>query len=263
MQLTPRYLVNERINVVSNDAGFFVEYRPVYSRTLNVYRNIDNTLQFRLLNADQKPVQITGTPYIVIFDENQTKILERECTITDDGSSTASRGMFHVTITETDMLDVKQQYLQYNIYMLNANNTRSVTYAGRNFASAGKIFLDAGAYPGPKSSIEITNFFAEGLYWVAGSDTEDKISAEPELNGAEALHTVAIYNNGYVGDVEVQATLDNQISMSNNWATVSTITLTGTETEPVPANFNGLFTFIRFKFSNNPTNTITQILLRN
>ena len=75
MQLTPRYLVNERINVVSNDAGFFVEYRPVYSRTLNVYRNIDNTLQFRLLNADQKPVQITGTPYIVIFDENQTKIL--------------------------------------------------------------------------------------------------------------------------------------------------------------------------------------------
>jgi hypothetical protein len=161
------------------------------------------------------------------------------------------------------MLDVKQQYLQYNIYMLNANNTRSVTYAGRNFASAGKIFLDAGAYPGPKSSIEITNFFAEGLYWVAGSDTEDKISAEPELNGAEALHTVAVYNNGYTGDVEVQATLDNQISMSNNWATVSTITLTGTETEPVPANFNGLFTFIRFKFSNNPTNTITQILLRN
>jgi hypothetical protein len=47
MQLTPRYLVNERIIVVSNDAGFVVEYRPVYSRTQKVYKGIDNTLQFR------------------------------------------------------------------------------------------------------------------------------------------------------------------------------------------------------------------------
>jgi hypothetical protein len=264
MQLAPRYLVNERINVITNDAGFFVEYRPVYSRTLNVYKNIDNTISFRLLNADQKPVPITnGVPYIVIFDENQTKILERECTVTDDGSTTATRGMFQVTITETDMLDIKQQYLQYNIYMLNSNNTKTVTYAGRNFSSAGRIFLDAGAYPGPKGSIEITNFFAEGLYWVAGSDTEDKISAEPEINGATALHTVAIYNDGYAGNVEIQATLDNQLSMSSNWATVSTITLTGDETEPVPANFNGSFTFVRFKFNNDPTATITRILLRN
>ena len=72
MQLIPRYLVEDRIKVISNDIGFIVEYRPVYSRQLKVYRGIDNKLQFRLLNADQKPIQITpaiSTPWIVIFDE--------------------------------------------------------------------------------------------------------------------------------------------------------------------------------------------------
>lgn len=264
MQLTPRYLVNDRINVISNDAGFVVEYRPVYSRNLKVYRNIDNVLQFRLLNADQKPVQVIGSPWIVIFDENQTKILEKECVVTDDGSTTsATKGMFQVTITESDTLDVKQQYLHYNIYIANANGTNSVTYANRNFHSAGVMFLDAGAYPGPRGTVEINDFFQESSYWVAGSDDINKITAEPEINGNDALHTIAIYNDGYVGTVEVQATLDNQISMATNWATISTITLTGTETEPVPSNFNGIFTYIRFKFNNNPTDTVTKILLRN
>jgi hypothetical protein len=58
MQLIPRYLVNNRINLVSSETGFIVEYRPVYTRDLKVYRGIDNRIQFRLLNADQKPVII-------------------------------------------------------------------------------------------------------------------------------------------------------------------------------------------------------------
>ena len=56
MQLVPRYLVNNRIEIISNDAGFITEYRPVYQRQLKVYRGIDNKIQFRLLNADQKPI---------------------------------------------------------------------------------------------------------------------------------------------------------------------------------------------------------------
>lgn len=264
MQLTPRYLVNDRINVISNDAGFVVEYRQVYSRNLKVYKNIDNTLQFRLLNADQKAVQITtSTPWIVIFDENQTKILERECTVTDDGSSTTNKGMFHVTITESDLLNLKQQYLSYNIYMVNSDRTKSVTYSARNFSSAGIIFLDSVAYPGPRDTIEINNFFVESSYWVASSDTEPELTAQPEINIVNGLHTAAIYNNNYQGTVEIQATLDNQLSMANNWSTVATVTLTGTETEPVPQNFNGVFSYIRFKFNNDPNNKINKILLRN
>ena len=37
MQLTPRYLVNNKTTIVTNEAGFITEYRPVYSKTTYKY----------------------------------------------------------------------------------------------------------------------------------------------------------------------------------------------------------------------------------
>ena len=77
MQLVPRYLVNNRIEIISNEAGFVTEYRPVYQRQLKVYRGIDNNIQFRLLNADQKPINSNlYTPRFVAFDEKNNCIIE-------------------------------------------------------------------------------------------------------------------------------------------------------------------------------------------
>ena len=71
MQLTSRYLVSNTTTVVADMTGFITEYRPVYNKQLQVYKGIDNVLDFRLLNADQKPVDITSyTPKFVAFDEN-------------------------------------------------------------------------------------------------------------------------------------------------------------------------------------------------
>ena len=45
-------------------------------------------LEFRLLNADQKPVNITTyTPKFVAFDETNQMVLEKDATILDDGST--------------------------------------------------------------------------------------------------------------------------------------------------------------------------------
>ena len=261
MQLIPRYLVNDRIQVITNEVGFSVEYRPVYSRTLKVYRGIENNIQFRLLNADQKPVTVSNTPVFVAFDDENNLIIERECTVTDDGSTTNVKGMFNVTITENDLLNIKQQYLHYNIYL--DGDTKQLTYASRNFESAGIIYVSGNAFPGPKSSTTVNTFYQVSDYWTAGSNDSDKITAQPGINGNEALHTLAVYNSSYVGAVEVQATLDNQITGQNNWATVGTVTLTGAETEPVPLNLNGVYSYIRFKFAADPTDKITKILIRN
>lgn len=261
MQLIPRYLVKERTIVLSNDAGFPVEYRPVYSRQLKVYKGIDNTIQFRLLNADQKPVEISADMVFVVFDESKNMIINKLATVTDD-SSVSTRGMFEVTITDNELLNVKQQYLSYNVYKSD-NGVSTVTYSSRSFESAGVIYVDGNAYPGPRSSTVVTDFYNISDYWVAGSDDTDKIGAQPGLNGNEALHTVAVYSDGYIGDIEVQVTLDNQITGINNWSTVGTLTLTGNETEPVPFNFNGVVSFVRFKLNNDPASTLTKILIRN
>jgi hypothetical protein len=262
MQLIPRYLVENKIDIVSNDIGFVVEYRPVYSRQLKVYRGIDNQIQFRLLNADQKPVTITESPVIVIFDESKSKVIEKYCTVQDDGSTKSTKGMFSANIAENDLLNIKQQFLHYNVY-LEGNDSNKITYANAAFESAGIMYVDANAYAGPKNNVEVVNFFAESDYWIAGSDDATKITAEPGLNGNDALHTVAVYTNNYIGEVQVQATLDNQIVGVNNWTTVSTLTFDGNETEPVPTNFNGVYTYLRFKATSDPNSTITKILVRN
>ena len=98
MQLAHRYLVKSKTILVSNDTGFVTEYRPVYNKQLKIFKGIDNTLEFRLMNADQKPVNLANySPRLVAFDENKTQVLDKQGTVLDDGSTT-TRGLFTITI---------------------------------------------------------------------------------------------------------------------------------------------------------------------
>ena len=261
MQLVPRNLVKNTTTVIADMAGFITEYRPVYSKQLQVYKGIDNVLDFRLLNADQKPVDITSyTPKLVAFDENNTMVLEKDGTILDDGS-TITRGKFTFTITENELLNVKQQYLSYNVYMQETDGDKVLTYSHTNFDNDAVIYVNARTFPGPQSSYSVTQFEQEAPSvetWYS-----ETVDAQPAINGNEALHTAAVYTASYSGDVVVQATLDNQVTESTQWADVATLTFTGSETTPIPVNFNGVFSFLRFKTTANPADTITKVLIRN
>ena len=58
-------------------------------------------------------------------------------------------------------------------------------------------------------------------------------------------------------------TLDNQINGNNDWDTIETVTFDGTETEPVFANVNGVFSYLRLKATADPTDKVTKVLIRN
>jgi hypothetical protein len=261
MQLLPRYLCNNTTTVIADMAGFITEYRPVYSKQLQVYKGIDNVLEFRLLNADQKPVNITTyTPKFVAFDETNQMVLEKDATILDDGS-TITRGKFKVTVAENELLNLKQQYLSYNIYMQETDGDKVLTYSQPNFGNDAVIYINARTFPGPLNSYSVTTFEQEAPAietWYS-----ETVDAQPAINGNEALHTAAAYTSSYTGDLVVQATLDNQVTESTQWADVATLTFVGTETTPAPVNFNGVFSHIRFKATANPADKITKVLVRN
>ena len=261
MQLLPRYLVDNTTTVVADLAGFITEYRPVYNKQLQLYKGIDNVLEFRLLNADQKPVDITSyTPKFVAFDETNQMVLEKDATILDDGS-TITRGKFKVTVSENELLNIKQQYLSYNIYMQESDGDKVLTYSHSNFDNDATIFVNGRTFPGPLNSYSVTTFEQESV----GVDKwySETVDAQPAINGNEALHTAAVYTASYSGDVVVQATLDNQITGTTSWADIATVTMLGTETEATPVNFNGVFSHLRFKTTATPDQTITKILVRN
>ena len=179
MQLLPRYLCNNTTTLVADVAGTITEYRPVYSKQLQLYKGIDNVLEFRLLNADQKPVDITSyTPKLVAFDETNQMVLEKDCTILDDGS-TVTRGKFKLTVTENELLNVKQQYLSYNIYLVETDGDKVLTYSQPNFGNDGVIYVNARTFPGPLNSYSVTLFEQEAV----GVETwySESVDAQPLL----------------------------------------------------------------------------------
>jgi len=260
MQIVPRYLVSNRSIVVANEAGFVTEYRPVYQKHIQVYRGIDNVLEFKVLNADQKPIDLTGyTPKFTAFDENNNMIIQHDGTVLQD--STAFKGMFSVTVSDNDLINIKEQYLKYNIYLTDSNNDSVLTYTDTHFGMNGVIRVSNEAMPGPRENFSVQTFLKvteDTPYWIT-----ETVNAEPGINGNEALHTAVLYSNNYVGDVIVQATLDNQVTNQTSWADISTVSFTGSETEPTPINFNGVFSHLRFKTTEDPADKISKILVRN
>ena len=255
MQKTYIYLAKNKITIVADVDGAVTEYRPVYQRTIQTYKGIDNLLHFDVKNHDQKNVSLTAyTPHFVAFDENKNLVIEK------DGTKTANKGEFTINITENDLLNLKDQYLSYSVYLVKDSDlSKTLTYSDDHFNANGIIQVSGNALPGPQKTYSITQFIQDGQNSIWYSEA---IDAQPAINGNSALHTAAIYTDGYVGDVTVQGTLDNQATQGTVWADIATVSLNN-ETQPVPINFNGVYSFIRFEVDATPTDTITQILVRN
>ena len=254
MKLIPRYLVNNRTVLVSNEAGLTTEYIKVYQRDLPVYKGIDNTLEFQLKNADHKPVSLANkTMKFRAYDENNRLVIEHDGEVV-----VANKGLFKVVVTENDTLNLKQQYLKYSIHTVDANNNKEITYADEQSNATGTIYLSAESFPGPMSTYSVSSFSEDNDVWYSES-----ITAEPAINGNEALHTAAFYTDNYVGTITVQATLENQITGNTTWADITSVMFTGTETTPTPVNFNGVFSYLRFAASADTSNKVTKVLVRN
>ena len=255
MQLIPRYLVNNRTTIIANEAGLVTEYRPVYQKHIQIYKGIDNILEFKILNADQKPIDLTNyTTKFQAFDENKSLIIEH-----DGVNINPTKGLVKVTVSQNDLLNFDQQYFSYNVHLVDANLTATLTYTDSHFGMNGIMYVSDEAMPGPlisKSASTISVLSDDE--WEIGP-----VAAEPGINGNEALHTAAFYTDGYIGDVVIQATLENQVTNQTSWANVVTVTFDGTETEPTSVNFNGVYSYLRFYTEIDPANKITKVLVRN
>lgn len=260
MQLVPRYLVNNRVDILFSQHGFITEYRPVYQRTINIYKGIDNPLQFRLINADQKAVTtVPYTPIFVAYDSDQNLIIEREATIIE--SETTNKGMFTVTLTDADLRNIPSQYLSYAIYLVdNATGSKIVSYANSHFVAPGVISLQDGVYPIMSPAKEESTYFKYKVnnieYWKTNT-----IETGPAINAHDSIQTVAIYATGYNGKVIVEASLDPQENGAVNWAKVTETTVTNLN-GVVPITFVGVYNFIRIVFDSDPTGKVTKVLFK-
>ena len=262
MQLTPRYLSTNKAIVIADLANNITEYRPVYQRHLQVYKGIDNVLTFEIQNPDQKPLSIltTYTPKFVAFDENNNLVIEHDGTILE--TSTPSRkGQFTVTISENDLLDLKSQYMSYNIYLIKtADLSKVLTYANTQYTAQGTLFVSADAFPGPAPTYTVKTFSeSPGGSGIFISET---VTGSPAKNGNSAIHTAAFYSTEFEGVVALDATLDNTVTLATKWGQVAELTLDN-PSQPQYVNFNGVFSHLRARYQNKVSGTIDQVLIKN
>lgn len=263
MQLTPRYLVSNKTVLVADLSDNITEYRKLYERNLTVVRGIDNVLLFEIKNADQKPVSILNvyTPKVQIFDEKDVLVISKDGTVKET-STPNYKGQFTLTLTENELLGVKGQYLKYVVFLnKTADGSDTITYADTAFGPSGTIEIISTAFPGPLASYSITTFVQSetDVYY------SETISAQPAINGNEALHTAAFYTTNFTGTFTIQATLENQVTGTTQWTDVASLAVSQ-PSEPKYVNFNGVFSHLRVKYErdeNDSTGTVDKILIRN
>ena len=142
-----------------------------------------------MINADQKPVSIlnTYTPKIKMFDEKTRLVVEKDATIIET-TTPSNVGMFTVTLTENELLNLQSQFLNYTIELVNdSSNERILTYSNSHFESKGSVYLDASEIPGPLKSYSVTSLSQDS----ADSPIflSEAITAEPAINGNCLLYT--------------------------------------------------------------------------
>lgn len=266
MQLLPRYLLTNRIHIILNETGHITEYMPVYTRQLELYKGIDNTVQFYMLNADQKPVDISDKSVrFVAYDSNRRLCLDLPADPVKWDDSTVRTGLYQVTVSHNDLLSIDSQYIQYWVKVIDFDGIESLTYSGTHFGNPATAKVSDRVSPIPVP-VSVSQFSAISYNRIYDDEVwyTDPVYLMPGINSNDALHTIVIYGNGYVGDVFIEATLENNTAGPNTvWSAIhETLKFDGTEQEPIPYNLYGVYSYIRFGANNDPSEFPLKILIR-
>lgn len=256
MQKLNGYIETQYLKVLYNPStAISNRSRIVYARPLKLYRGISNTLQLRLLNVDQKPVNITGKTFAMNIIDQSTHLVIKTKTGT---IANATQGYVDFQLTDSDLRNADAGYYIYSVHELKSDGSKAVVYSNDDYNADGQIRIYDSPYSGFDESKEL-NF--DTMTVSTTDDTSDYVLAYPHLNQNGALHTAQYYLDGYTGSITVQVTLDNDPSDNAVTWTDLTSTAYASNTGNEYVTFTGVYTAVRFK-STKSAGTISKILYR-
>jgi hypothetical protein len=250
MQKISSYLYPNRIQLLADLAGFPVEYTNVYQRTINLYKGIDNTLEFDVKNADQKRIDLSDLALVfTMMDTEGNQILQKEVTVFDQETK---KGLAAVTVLASELVNLNHQFFRYSVYADDGAGTQTLLYGDSRFGAKGTIELKGDAMPTPQPDRVMTTFLTmtdeEGTtIWTSGP-----LSPHIYVSSPTTVTTMAIYTTGLTGDVEVQVSLDASLSNDAIWTTLETISIEPSDTI-TNRTYTGMYNWFRLKYTNGST----------
>ena len=120
--------------------------RVVYTRTIQLYKNVSNVIKIEVKNGAQKPIDITGhTLTFNMVDDyvfaNANVVLSANVTV-----SNARAGLGYVVIPGLDLVQLDRELYNYNV-KINTCWGNVASYVDDNYGAAGEIFVGNSAYP--------------------------------------------------------------------------------------------------------------------
>lgn len=232
-------------------------YRKMYAKTLKLYKGIDNTFELKLLNGDQKALDVVGyTVFWQLLDRDTAELKY----ITSKEVEGIDNSLISITIPQGDLEVINSGYYTYSTYLISPTGTKKILYGDSQYGASVAVEVINNSFPQIYASQEIVEFIPSPELGDTISYTS-AINARPELNNNNTVHTCTVYSSGFSGSVEIQATLENSVGSVINWATIETVNITDSIEYK---NFTGVYTFIRFRIIPDVSNTgtVDKILYR-
>jgi hypothetical protein len=244
MQYYVGYKLTNELDVLTHTAGLERRFEKVYERSIKLYKEFDNTFTVVVKNQDQKKQFVNGTSCLLqISDQDGTLIVEKDGTITDDGSTAATKGHITFTITESDMLKLDQIFYH------------GVLYADTRYNAAIQFEVVGDTSPEFTASQLLTSFELIGDEYVSSS-----VDAEPNKNSNSALHTAVYYLTNFSGTIKIFGTMTDGASYATDaqqteFFQIDSQTYTEQST-PAYVNFTGVFKRIAFVIQSTDSSTV-------
>jgi hypothetical protein len=148
MQQINTYIYDNQILVqIATDPEIEQRNRVVYTRTITVYKGVDNVIKVKVQNQDQKPYNLTNVQPLVfsVIDDyvtsNANVIFQSNVTI-----SNATAGIGTVTIPVININAFEREQYIYSIYYT-SGAAQQPAYVDDNWGAQGQMVVVGTAYP--------------------------------------------------------------------------------------------------------------------
>ena len=255
MQLGSIYLYPNRLDVFTNlDSWVHERYRRVYNRNLKVYRGVDNRVEFRVKNSDQKPANISNRTFVfrLIARETQELLIKKDCELID-----ATNGRIVLNLSDSELLGIEPALYQYSLsYEIREDRgdfyivtEKKPVYVDTQYGANAVIEILGGIDGEPLPSFEVAEFKRyvdpnpDNNFYYSGI-----VHANAPLVTADSLHTFQLYFTNFTGRVTLQGSLDEG-GDPQTWASIATYDYVDTDKEYI--NVTGKYNWFRIKYEPN------------
>lgn len=271
MNLASVYLYPNKIDAFTNSLETLQSerYRKVYNKNLKIYRSVDNKIELRVKNGDQKSFDIgqQSLVFSLIAYDTQRLVLKKDCVVRD-----ASKGIAYIEISRNEMLDLENGFYRYSLYLENRTDLGDSTEETHIVERRIPLYTDsqydtlavlevAGDVMGDVEPSLVVDKFSYSDPSKFGETTplnytSSIIDAQP-LNH-KSQHTFQFYTKDYQGTVSIEASLDEQGATPKNWTEILSFS---PEDDLDYRNVQGKYNWFRIK--HRPTvGTLDKVLYR-